>query len=478
MLKKITLVAVILAFAYAGAIFALDRKVDKWDWSKINTNPDTMEIKVPKGFLWGVASASFQVEGGHDVSDSWGWWETQKNSEGKPRVEGKAGVGNDEWNLYPTDIAEMKRLGLNSYRFSLSWSKIMPTADTVNEVALAHYDKMINDLLEAGIEPMLTLHHFSHPTWFEEKGAFDKEENIDDFVKFSKLVFERYGDRVKLWGTFNEPAVYGYGRHIDLAFPHNFQQPDFNRLGVMLKNVLIAHDKVYTALKAMPNGDKAKIGIVKSMMQMDAYNRYDLGDQIIAHYAQKLFADAFVDYFTTGQFDFTAPPVGADVVYNSPTPKKTHLDFIGLNYYSHNAFDVQYTDFDLDKWASPLVYPNEMDTGLNYGFYPEGLYRAIREISRVGKPIYITENGIGVPASQEEIRQQHLTSSLYDVSKAIKDGYDVRAFYYWSLNDNFEWEYGYSKTFGLYSVDRNSPTLERTPKPTAEIYRKLVAKSQ
>lgn len=473
-MRKLLFLSLILVAAYVGGILLIHRPIDRWDWQEIDLE---QAPKVGKKFIWGVASASYQVEGHHDTSDSWGWWETQHKADGTPRVQGPSGVGNDEWNLYPSDIQNMLDLGITSYRFSVSWSKIMPTEEEFNEAALAHYDELIDALLAAGITPMMTLHHFSHPMWFERKGAFDKAENIDDFVHFATAVVRRYGDRVKLFITFNEPVVYGYGRHIDGNHPNPYKEPSFQRLGMMLKHTLMAHDLVYDAIKALPNGADIQVGLSKSMMQMDPYSIYDLGDQIIAHYAQKLFSGAYVNYFSQGVFNFQAFPVAANVVYANPVPNKIKLDFIGLNYYSHNAFDLQYLDFDLDKAAKPLYYPGEIPTDIDYGYYPEGLYRAIREISVINKPIYITENGIGLGPEREALRQEHLKTALYDLSKAIQEGYDVRAYYYWSLNDNFEWDFGYSKKFGLYQVARQGEPI-RTAKDTARVYKKMIRKSR
>ncbi len=473
-MRRFLFLLIFFALTYTLAVFLIHRPIDRWSWANIDLE---QAPKVSADFIWGVASAAYQVEGHHDITDSWGWWEHQHKADGTPRVQGSAGVGNDEWNLYLRDIQNMLDLGVNSYRFSISWSKVMPTETQFNEAALAHYDELINALLEAGITPMITLHHFSHPMWFERKGAFDKAENIKDFVRFATQVVRRYSDRVKLFITFNEPVVYGYGRHIDGNHPNPYKNADFQRLGVMLKHTLMAHDLVYDAIKALPNGADIQVGLSKSMMQMDPYSIYDLGDQIIAHYAQKLFAGAYVNYFSQGLFDFQALPVGANVLYENPTPKQIKLDFIGLNYYSHNAFDLQYLDFDLDKAAKPLYYPGEIPTDIDYGYYPEGLYRAIRDISVINKPIYITENGIGLGPSREALRQAHLKTALYDVSKAVQEGYPVKGYYYWSLNDNFEWDYGYSKKFGLYQVARQGEP-KRTPKASARLYKKMIQKSR
>lgn len=468
-IKKVIPISLFFISAYSMAIFLLHRKNDKWNWEKI----DITDIQFPKEFLWGTASAAYQVEGGHDKKDSWGFWENQKDFQGQARVKGKSGIANDEWRLYPKDIENMKWLGLNAYRFSLSWSKIEPQKGTINQAALLHYDKLLNTLLANGIEPMITLHHFSHPQWFEQRGAFDREKNIVHFLDFVRLVYDRYGDRVKFFTTFNEPVVYGYGRHIDLKFPNpSFEKADFQRLGKMLKNILIAHQKAYQLIKSLPNGQKAQVGIVKSMMQMDPMAWYDIGDQVVAYYANRLFLDSFLNYFSKGVFEYKAFLVGANVVYKNPNREIKSLDFIGLNYYSHYGFDFKYSDFDIEKASKPLIYKDEIPTDLDYGFYPEGLYRAIREISRVNVPIYITENGIGLSKEREDLRVLHLQTALYDISLALKENYPIKAFFYWSLNDNFEWESGFSKEFGLFSVQRDS--LARHPKKTAYYFRDAI----
>lgn len=468
-MKKVLILSAILLIAYAIACWSLHRQIDKWDWSQIDVNA----TEFPEDFIWGTASASFQVEGGHDDTDSWGWWESQVDQEGHKRVLEGAGICNNEWELYPQDIANMKWLGVDSYRFSVSWSKIMPAPDSISEEALQHYDDLIDSLLHHDITPMITFHHFSHPMWFERMGAFDDEANVPHFVNFVSTCFERFGDRVQLYATFNEPVVHGYGRHLDKNHPHLSDEISVQSLGIMMRNVLIAHDRAYDKIKSMPYGKQAQVGIVKSFMQMDPASSYDLGDLIIAHYANKIFLDAMVNYFTEGTFDFQAPPVGADVTLEREGPAR--LDFIGLNYYSHNAFDFQYGNLDIDKASKPLVYPGEIATDMDYGYYAEGLYRAIRECSEINKPIYITENGIGLGPEREELRKEHLRTTIYDVSKAIQDGYDVRAYYYWSLNDNFEWDFGFSKNFGLFSVDRKGD-LSRTPKETAQLYREIIAR--
>ena len=209
---------------------------------------------------------------------------------------------------------------------------------------------------------------------------------------------------------------------------------------------------VYKTLKQL-GGDSIKVGIVKNIMQMDPYRRWNLMDNLIVHYFDLNFNQAYLKAFKTGDFHFSMPGM---INFKDKIPELPNsLDFIGLNYYSHVAF--KYSG-NMEKSFYPLPYPGEQMTDMDYTIYPEGIYRAIKRVAKLGKPIIITENGIA--DAKDDRRALFIERSLYAVSKAIADGYDVRGYFYWSLMDNFEWNSGYTKRFGLYEV--NYKTLDRT----------------
>jgi len=189
-MKKILIALLLLiTILYAIGLWKLNSRdpLLQWDWSQI----DTSQKKFPKDFVWGVASAAHQVEGGHQNLNNFGWWEQQTKENGESTIKNndKSGDACDHWNRYPEDIQLMKDLNVDSYRFSVSWSKIMPQKDVIDTLALQHYVQVTDSLLHKGISPMITLHHFTHPLWFQELGAFEKEENIQYFVNFSEIVF-------------------------------------------------------------------------------------------------------------------------------------------------------------------------------------------------------------------------------------------------------------------------------------------------
>lgn len=433
----------------------------KWDWSTINSK----NLSFPDHFLWGTATAAHQVEGGH-TNSNWSWWENQKNKAGNPTIANneKAGLATDHWNLYPEDIRLMQELGVNSYRFSLSWSKINPKEGVFDSESISHYSNVIDSLLAKKIVPNITLHHFEEPLWFMQKGGFEKQENIKYFELFVLKMVEAYGNRVKIWTTFNEINVY-----TNLAYMTDIFPPGKNNsqtAGIVLKNILIAHTQVYNLIKKLPEGKNSQIGIVKDIFFFEPKNNWNLLDWLGARVADSNFNASSLIFFETGDYHFSVP-FQANVNYKDINAPKT-LDFVGLNYYSHYATEFKFIDHQ--KMFSPVQ--GEKMTDMDYTVYPEGIYRAIKRIARLKKPIIITETGIA--DNKDNRRGLFIERELYAVSEAIKQGYDVRGYYYWSLIDNFEWSLGYSKKFGLYSVDRK--TQKRTLKKGGKAYQRIVKK--
>ncbi len=465
-IKILFYLVIVLIAGYFAAIFYFHSRdpLVKWDWKKINTD----KVCYPKDFLWGTATAAYQVEGGFH-NNNWTWWEKQTRADGRPAIlnHDTCGRADDDWNLYPLDIKLMKKLGVNSYRFSVAWSKIMPTPDSINIMALKHYQELCDTLLANGIEPIITLFHFTYPFWFQQIGGFEKTENIKYFVQFSRIVYKALGGRVKYWVTINEPVVLVYSAYFIGEYPPGKQDPKLT--AVVLANLLKAHQAVYNAIKQMPGGQEAKIGIVKNIMQMDPYRRYNLLDNLIAYFADLNFNQSLLSAFSTGKFHFYMPGMVNKKMLLPDLPQT--LDFIGLNYYSHNAFRFV---GDLDKSLTALPYPGEPLTDMGYTVYPEGLYRAIKRIAKLHKPIIITENGIA--DSLDTQRYDFIKRSLYALSKAISEGYDVRGYFYWSLLDNFEWNLGYSQRFGLYKV--NFKTEKRTLRKGAKAFVETIDKWQ
>lgn len=238
---------------------------------------------------------------------------------------------------------------------------------------------------------------------------------------------------------------------------------NLQKAGDVLKNLLIAHTKVYEKLKALPNGQNAKIGIVHNILKFEPYNWWNPIEAIPCSYLSDITSNAVVEFFKTGYFSYYVP-FKAYTIYENLEPK---LDFIGLNYYSHPLLKMQMS------YSEPLYsscYEGQEMSDYQFRLYPEGLYRAIEEISELNVPIYITENGI--PDNQDTKRSVFINRYLYALSKAIDDGFDVRGYFYWTLTDNFEWHEGFLVKFGLYDVDFE--TQKRTLKPGSLAYKTII----
>lgn len=413
----------------------------RWNWQRI----DTSAIHFPAGFLWGVATAAHQVESGCD-NNNWSEWERAHDENGTPRIKNgqKAGNACDHWNRHKEDIALMQELGVKAYRFSVEWSKIEPEAGRFDLNVSQHYREVCETLLAAGIKPVVTLHHFTNPLWFERRGAFEQKENIFLFVRFCEFIFQELCDKVDFWCTINEPEVYATQGYFMGVFPPGKKDPKLT--GLVLKNLLEAHTQTYYALKQMPGGDKAQIGLVKNIFQFDPYRRWNLLDWVLGHRLNNLFTDSIFEFLTTGNFKFKIP--GMVEVRHANAEAVAALDFVGLNYYSHMHVKFRW---NAKEFFSFEHLPDEVMTDMPYPIYAEGFYRAIKTLAQLDVPIYITENGIA--DAKDDRRDLFIRRYLFALSEAIKEGCDVRGYFYWSLMDNFEWTEGYDMKFGLYEVN-------------------------
>ncbi len=431
----------------------------RWDWEWINTS----EVNFPDSFLWGVATSAHQVESGCD-NNNWSRWELETRGKGPARIKTGERVGRacEHDTRYPEDLPLIKALGCNAYRFSVEWSKIEPRPGEFDQKALDHYRKMVLAIRAAGLEPMVTLHHFTNPGWFEARGAFEHSENIQYLVRFSEKVFDALQDQVTLWCTINEPAVYASLGYYLGAFPPG--KHSLKTTGSVLKNMLAAHVAIYQALKKRPGGNTARIGLVKNLNQFDPYRRWHLLDWYIARTLHRLFNSCIYYFLKTGRFRFRL--FGITRINYTNRQARFSNDFIGLNYYSHSLvkFGLGNGFFTFKHHKSDLM------TDIGYDVYPEGLYRALMETKQLKLPIFITENGIA--DARDAHRFMFIRTYLYALSQAIQDGAKVEGYFYWSLMDNFEWAEGYSMKFGLYEVDFE--TQARKLRKGAEAYRMVI----
>lgn len=471
-------------------------------------------VTYPAGFLKGVASSTYQ-NGGHNHWESlgykpesnWTWFESEfkarlvidREREGgisytfapsSPINRGeKVGIAADAWARMIDDIALIKQLNCNVHRFEIPWTDLNPEQNVWNEEAFEYFDRYIDALRANNIEPMITIYHWVHPRWFENLGAWEKEENITHFVTYAQELFKRFGHKVKYWCTINEPTVvsacgYLLGTHApgkkDLPFmlrpfitnhllPHSTDT--YFLAATVLGNLFKAHIEVYQTIKNMPHGDNAMISIVHQMAHFKAHNQSGMSGYLLnpvsenlAFQFNKLFAhQTFMKFFTTGIFEY-AMPNGSLVTFTDERAPKS-FDFIGLNFYTDILFG-----------PGPVCEAGEEMTDMTvWAIRPQSMYEAIKEIASLKVPIIITENGIC--DAKDDRREKWIIGYSNAVAQAIAEGYDVRGYCYWSLLDNYEWNMGHNKKFGLYAVDTlsNDPAQKtRTLREGAKAYRDYV----
>ncbi|KAK9811112.1 hypothetical protein WJX73_003422 [Symbiochloris irregularis] len=416
-------------------------------------------------FMVGVAISVYQNSGG--PNNQWERFEHEKKWFGRPTIAGGAvcGLAADFWDRYEEDIQRAADLNSNCFRLSLEWCRLEPEQGKFDVQAVQRYHDILDCLIRHRMQPVITLHHFVHPTWFEDLGAFTQAENTQHFVNFATKAFKEYGSKVHAWATFNEPNVMMFCGWIYGAFPPA-KLANFSAGGKHLLNQLRAHTAVYHAIKALPGGDKARIGLVHNWLRYEPLSK----DGFSAVYVKPLCSwmesvwanQLIIEYFTTGKFHFPVPFGSAIHAQEDRVPP---TDWIGINYYGRVAINWK---------CQPSCHPGETMTDMPYPLYAPGLYDGIKALSEIGKPIYITETGIA--NEKEDLKPQFFETYFAQMERAVKDGYDLRGIMYWTLIDNFEWAEGWTIKFGLYAWAQGGSQeriMRKTTPMLADIYKGL-----
>ena len=419
-------------------------------------------LQFPDGFRWGAATAAHQNEG-DNCANNWYLWEEQPGRifEGQ-----KCNAATNWWDLETaaSDFDRAAEMGLNALRISLEWSRIEPAPGEFDRAALAKYCEMVRLLRERGLEPMVTLHHFTDPIWLGELGGWENPLIGDYFSRFTTKVVDALGDQVNLWCTINEPIVYAFEGFHEALFPPGLAS--LPRALTVLRNMLLAHARAYRTIHRIQNG--AMVGLAHHMRYFLPANPANPLDRRMAAFFDQIANRSTLDAITSGRF---GPLLGTGQVV--PQLIDTS-DYIGLNYYSttHIRFDATEPKmlFARQHFSPELASCECTSDGRAFcEINPPGMYLALKKLQEYGKPIYITENG--VPDREDKQRPYVLTTHLPEVWRAIQDGVDVRGYYHWTLVDNFEWAEGWNLRFGLIELDPE--TGERTPRTSAAIYSRI-----
>lgn len=392
------------------------------------------------------------------------------------RTHGLSANGTGLWGNLDRHIALLKELGANSFRFSVEWAMIEPEPGNFCQKTLHHYACQINALLDAGITPMITLHHFTHPLWFEQKGGWTKQENIHYFVRFAQVVFNEFQDKVKLWLPINEIAPFAFQGYCSGVFPPGITNPWI--AAKVMRNMLLAHCQVYKALKDADQYGDSQIGFNHNYLHFKSADQslcssLNVIEKIPTCLLNYVFNDAVLHFLKTGVL-FPLNPFLKLVIHDI-----NHcFDFIGLNFYSRVMIksDLYNSICHVDPAIAvfPTGAPGEVMTDMPFPVSPESFFDAILAMASFGVPLYITENGC--PDVTDTYRSEYIKGHLEQLSKAIKQGLNIKGYFYWTLVDNFEWDHGYTQKFGLYDYDRESNTY--TLKKSGNVFKDIVVQAK
>ena len=401
------------------------------------------------GVLLGVATAATQIEGGCDTTNWADWAKTPGHiADGTTPVRATG-----HWERWREDTELMASLGIQTYRFGVEWARLEPQPGVFSDEAFAHYRDEITLLRDKGIRPLLTLHHFNNPRWFESMGAFEHPDCVPIFLRFVERVVTELGDLVEDWCTINEPNVYATFGYLYGVFPPGLKS--LPRTLRVMTNLAHAHITAYELIHALRAGKPTRVTFAVHLRVFDPANPANPVHRALARAQEFLFQEAVTEAMCTGRFRMPLRrPAGIR--------EGRYYDALGINYYSRS-------------WVSKIgdaARPGAELNDLGWEIYPEGLERVARWAhDRWPAPIWVTENGTA--DTPERFRTQFLHDHLEIVSAARATGLPFERFYHWCFVDNWEWAEGEVPRFGIVALDY--ATQERTVKPSGRFYADVIA---
>ena len=408
----------------------------------------------PRGFLWGTATASHQVEGGN-TNNNWSRWEQEGHTDGR------AGLAADWWGgRWREDFDRAAETGQNAHRFSVEWSRIQPTPDTWDEEAIEKYRAMLRGLKERNMTALVSLHHFTDPLWVTEKGGWETEAIVPLFERYVRKVVEALKEYVTLWCTINEPNVYALGGYLQGAFPPGKQ--DLKLSMRVLGNMLRGHAAAYRAIHELQ--PEARAGYALHYRPMVPRTNWSPLDRLMRNIRYEGLNMGFPSAISSGVM---RTPIGSQ---NIPEARGTQ-DYFGLNYYS-----VDTVWFDISKprelFSNSGFRPDADLSGTKFiANIPGGIFTSIKWAERMypHTPIIITENG--VEDAEDRMRPRYIARHLHQVWHALNLNWPVKGYFHWSLVDNFEWERGWTQRFGLWGLEVE--TQKRIRRPSVDLYAEI-----
>jgi beta-glucosidase len=444
--------------------------------------------RFPQGFVWGVATSSHQIEGAlHEDGRGESIWDRFAKTPGAIADGSNAEIACDHYHRYPKDVDLMKSLGIQAYRFSIAWSRILPTGrkQNVEPRGLDFYSRLVDKLLEAGITPWVTLYHWDLPQALQDLGGWPARGTAHAFVDYAAAVSASLGDRVKHWITINEPWCISVLGHADGH--HAPGHKSWSEALVASHHLNLAHGMAVPVIRQNSKG--AEVGITLNLIHVDpaspseadreesraldnGFNRWYLDPLFGRGYPEEVIAHHRAEgNLPEGPLPFVEP--GDLKIAATPT------DFLGINYYSRAVMRSKRIPEVMN--LPPTVVASEDKTDMGWEVYPRGLLEVLRRVHHeyAPKSIYITENGAAystAPDAERRIyddkRRDYLEGHLDASRTACSEGIPLKGYFLWSLLDNYEWAHGYEKRFGIVWVDYT--TQERIPKESARFYRDVI----
>ncbi len=409
----------------------------------------------PRGFLWGSATASHQVEG-NNTNNNWWAWEQQPD---RIHHGHKSGLACDWWGgRWREDFDRAAENGQNAHRFSVEWSRIQPTPDHWDESALEHYREMLRGLYSRSMTAMVTLHHFSDPLWLVEMGGWENDAVVDLFARFVKKTVEALQEYTNLWVTINEPNVYTTSGYFMGVFPPG--KNDFQAGIHAMENMVKAHAAAYQVIHQVQN--TARVGMAINYRSFVPAQSWSPFDRWAASLQSKFFNDFFPQALASGVLRYPAWS-------KKLSAAKGTQDFIGVNYYTRDY--VRFSPLKVsDLFGHRFYLPNAelSETGF-IANAPQGMFEALKWSTQFDKPIMITENGVEDP--HDDFRRRYLIQHLHQVWRAVNFNFPIKGYFHWCLVDNFEWERGWTQRFGLWELDIE--TQARRKRPSVDLYAEI-----
>lgn len=437
--------------------------------------------KLPRDFVFGTATASYQIEGAwNEDGKGESIWDRFTHTPGKIDDSSNGDVACDHYHRFPADVELMSSLGLNAYRFSVSWPRVYPTGrGAINQAGLDFYDRLVDSLLAAGIRPFATLYHWDLPQALEDEGGWPNRATAPAFAEYAATVAAKLGDRVKDWITLNEPWVASF-----LGYYLGEDAPGRKELPAALQTshtLLLAHGLATQAIRGVTDG---RVGITLDLHPIHAASASE-NDKAAAQRFDGFWNRWFLDPVFRGAY-----PEDMLALYSVLAPQiepgdlaiiRQPLDFLGVNYY--NRWIIAEDLSGENPLGTKVVPPPDGAelTGMGWEVYPDGLAELLRRVNSEYRPpvLYVTESGASYPdvlapdgTVGDPERISYLRGHFLRASQVIREGLPLRGYFVWSLLDNFEWARGYTARFGLVYVDY--PTQRRIPKASARWYSELI----